>query len=143
MSQVTIVRTAIQTLDSGSIEYTGPKGVTRTVHPAAACVMGGKALASLKTAAVEVALKGAENGRYRAAADIMADAFPKIVKGFTDYVGLPWANRASFELFTGKVLAVGAGAKGYTKKQILARAIAAELTRTTFAPAQGEVVGEA
>ena len=122
--------TAIAALASHSdavVEYTGAKNATKTITATAAIVVGGKALSSLKSMAATVAVRQAEAGRYRAAAEILADAFPKVAKGFADYVGSPFASKAAMGLFVQKVQEAQPGAKGWTKKQLAARAILADL----------------
>lgn len=126
---------AIATIDfnSHAVTYAGAKGVEKSMHVVASIIVGGKALKACRDVAIVAAIKAAENGRYRAAADVLADAFPKAAKGFIEYVGSPWANKAAFELFLTKLDAVQKPAgKDWTKKQLAARDMLAAL-RPMFA----------
>lgn len=132
--------------NDGLVAFTGTKGLARNVTPTAAIVMGGKALASLKSQAGVIAVSAAGAGRYRAAAEILADAFPKVAKGFEAFCNTaPWANKNAMCTFVTAVSNAPAGKNGYTKKQLAARAMLGELqTSLNVAPvAQGEVVATA
>ncbi len=128
---------------TGLVDFTGLKGQARSVTPTAAIVMGGKALASLKSQAGVIAVSAAGGGRYRAAAEILADAFPKVAKGFESLCNTqPWANKNAMCTFVTAVANAPAGSKGYTKKQLAARAMLTELQAALNVnpAAQGEVV---
>jgi hypothetical protein len=130
--------------NNGLVSYETAKGA-KHVTPTAALAIGGKALAGLKSQAGSIAVAGVKAGRYRAAAEILADAFPKVAKGFESfYNAAPWKDKAAMGVFVNAVINAPAGAKGYTKKQLSARAMLGELQSTLgLSPvAQGEVVAE-
>jgi hypothetical protein len=58
---------------------------------------------------------------YRAAADILAAAFPSVGKGFDKLVGTPWANKSSMGSFLKAIERAEPGKNGYTAKQQQAR----------------------
>ena len=136
--------TAIATIDfnSHAVTYAGPKGVEKSIHVVSSIIVGGKALKACRDVAIVAAIKAAENGRYRAAADVLADAFPKAAKGFIEYVGTPWASKFTFAMFLIKIDAVLPGAKGWTKKQLTARDMLAALRPAFADKADAETVNE-
>ena len=136
--------TAIATIDfnSHAVTYAGPKGVEKSIHVVSSIIVGGKALKACRDVATVAAVKAAESGRYRAAADVLSDAFPKAAKGFAEYVGSPWANKAAFTLFLTKIDAVQPGTKGWTKKQVTARDMRTALRPTFADKANVETVNE-
>lgn len=136
--------TAIATIDfnSHAVTYAGPKGVEKSIHVVSSIIVGGKALKACRDVAIIAAIKAAEGGRYRAAADVLSDAFPKAAKGFVEYVGSPWANKATFTLFLTKIDAAMPGPKGWTKKQLTARDMLAALRPAFADKAEAETVNE-
>ena len=90
----------------------------------AALFKGGAALKALKDHALLIAANKAANGRYRAAADILAVAFPKQHKAFVGFLNCePWANASKLSLFIEKCEAADVPAKGWSAKQHSARAL--------------------
>lgn len=88
----------------------------------AALFKGGAALKALKDVALQVAGNKAAAGRYRAAADILAVAFPKQYKAFTAFLACePWANASKMALFLEKCEQAEPGKNGWTAKQHAAR----------------------
>lgn len=136
---------AIATIDfnSHAVTYAGAKGVEKSIHVVSSIIVGGKALKACRDVAIVAAIKAAESGRYRAAADVLADAFPKAAKGFIEYVGTPWANKATFTLFLTKLDAVQKPAgKDWTKKQLTARDMLAALRPLFADKVESETVNE-
>jgi len=90
----------------------------------AALFKGGQALKALKDVALQVAGNKAASGRYRAAADILAVAFPKQHKAFVGFLNCePWANSSKMCLFIEKCEQAEPGKNGWTAKQQSARAL--------------------
>jgi len=90
----------------------------------AALFKGGAALRALKDHALQIAGNKAASGRYRAAADIMAVAFPKQHKAFTSFLNCePWANSSKMCLFIEKCETADVPTKGWSAKQLSARAL--------------------
>ena len=90
----------------------------------AALFKGGQALKALKDVALQVAGNKAASGRYRAAADILAVAFPKQHKAFVGFLNCePWANASKMSLFIEKCEAAEPGKNGWNAKQQSARAL--------------------
>ena len=90
----------------------------------AALFKGGAALKQLKDQALLSAANKAASGRYRAAADIIAVAFPKQHKAFVGFLSCePWANASKMSLFLEKCEDATAGKNGWTAKQHSARAL--------------------
>lgn len=90
----------------------------------AALFKGGAALKALKDVALQVAGNKAANGRYRAAADILAVAFPKEHKAFVGFLNCePWANASKMCLFVEKCEVAKPGKSGWSAKQLSARAL--------------------
>lgn len=137
----------VQSFDHALVAFDGPKGTTRQVHAAAAVLMGGKALAKLKEVASTVALNQAVAGRYRAAADIIANAFPKVAKSVHTFFEVELhANKRIFATFVEHVAKAQPGKAGWTKKQLVARELVNALVphvAPDLAPVAGEVVAEA
>lgn len=124
--------------------YTDAKGRNLSISAEGAIIKGGKTLMGMmKDAALESALTKAVNGKYRAAADILSVAFPKVGKAAESLLGNVWANKTNMATLISAALRVEAGAKGFSEKQLQARALATALvTLPAFAdcaPA-GEVI---
>lgn len=138
------MNTALATIDfnSHAVTFAGAKGVEKSMHVVSSIIVGGKALKATRDLAIIGAIRGAENGRYRAAADVLADAFPKAAKGFVEYIGTPWASKVVFTLFLAKIDAVQPGAKGWTKKQLTARDMLAALRPVFADKTEAETVNE-
>ena len=114
----------------------------------AALFKGGAALAALKDVALDVALTKATNGRYRAACDILAVAFPAQDKAFNRvFKADPWANKADMASYIRAMRLAEPGKSGtFSKKQEAARALLSCLEALPAFKAeaiQGDVVGEA
>lgn len=110
----------------------------------AALFKGGQALKALKDVALQSAGNKAASGRYRAAADIIAVAFPKQHKAFVQFLNCePWANASKFALFIEKCEQAEAGKNGWTAKQLSARSLMAALRQAVPALAADRGVIEA
>ena len=88
-----------------------PKAITQI--PAEMVV----ALASLKDKVMMAAGQKAANGKYRAAADILATAFTAQSKAFDKLIGTPWANKAAMTSYLAALERAEPGKNGFTKKQ--------------------------
>lgn len=123
MTEVTIFHA-----DTAAITFMDKKERTFSLAAEAALFKGGAALKALKDAALLSAANKAANGRYRAAADILAVAFPKQYKAFTGFLNCePWANASKLSLFIEKCEQATAPAKGWSAKQLSARALMAAM----------------
>lgn len=89
----------IFTTESVSITFTDKKGAAHSVSAEGALFKGGAALAALKDKVLLEAGNKAANGKYRAAADILAAAFGAASKSFEKLMGTPWANKALMASF--------------------------------------------
>jgi uncharacterized protein (DUF2132 family) len=107
--------------DSTAVVYFDKKGNHHELSAEGALFKGGAALASLKDLTMKAAGNKAANGKYRAAADILAAAFPSVGKGFDKLVGTPWANKSSMGSFLKAIERAEPGKNGYTTKQQQAR----------------------
>lgn len=136
----------IFTTESVALTFTDKKGSMHAITAEGACFKGGAAMAALKDHALESALIKATSGRYRAAADILAAAFPSIAKAGEKFTGTAlWANKASFVTFVTAILTATPKdeAKGWSAKQSSARMLCNAYIRAITpaeAPAQGDVV---
>ena len=114
---------AIFANDSAVVNYANKKGDQFTISTEGALFKGGMALRALKDTAMLSAAHKAESGRYRAAADILGAAFPSLTKAFDKFIGLPtWQSKTTMGLYLDKLEALDAPAKGWSKKQVEARA---------------------
>lgn len=121
------------------VTFSDKKGNLHGITAEGALFKGGAALAALKDAALEGALMKAGNGRYRAAADILAAAFPSIGKAADKLIGTTWANKSSMGALINACLRAEPGKNGYSKKQAEARMLANALMHLpAFAPAAAE-----
>lgn len=140
MSNVTIFNAE----STNVLLYTDAKGRSLSISAEGAIIKGGKTLMGmLKDAALESALTKAANGKYRAAADILSVAFPKVGKAAESLLGNVWANKTNMATLVAGALRAEAGSKGYTANQLKARALAQALRQlpafADCAPA-GEVI---
>lgn len=141
MSNVTIFNAE----STNVLVYTDAKGRSLSISAEGAIIKGGKTLMGMmKDAALESALTKAANGKYRAAADILAVAFPKVGKAAESLLGTVWSNKTSMATLIKAALLVSPSAtKGYSEKQLKARALAEALCKlpafADCAPA-GEVI---
>ena len=103
------------------VAYSDKKGNTHELSAEGALFKGGAALAALKDATMQAAGNKAANGKYRAAADVLAAAYPSLAKAFDKIVGTPWANKSSMASFLGAIERAEPGKNGYTAKQLQAR----------------------
>jgi hypothetical protein len=136
------------------IDNTGDRLVTftsgkseGTLSAEAALFKGGAALNALKDAALEVALSKAVNGRYRAACDILAVAFPSQDKAYSKlFKALPWSSKAEMGSYIRAMRLAEPGKSGeWNKKQVAARALLScleALPAFKVEAVEGEVVGE-
>lgn len=108
---------------SGVTNYYDAKGIQHELATEAALFKGGAALAAVKDDALDSALAKAANGKYRAAADILAVAFPSTHKKFTSlFKAAPWANKAEMASYIGAMENAEPGKSGeWNKKQCAAR----------------------
>lgn len=134
--------------NASAIAFTDKKGNTLAMSPEGALFKGGAALTALKDAVLMSAGSKAANGKYRAAADILATAFPSHTKGFEKFVGTAWANKVSFMSYMASIEGATAPKNGYSKRQIVAldfiRALRVSIPETSgravAATDSGEVV---
>ena len=114
---------AIFANDSAVVNYANKKGDQFTISTEGALFKGGMALRALKDTAMLSAAHKAESGRYRAAADILGAAFPSLTKAFDKFIGLPtWQSKTTMGLYLDKLEALDEPNKGWSKKQLEARA---------------------
>lgn len=126
--------------DSAVVSYTNKKGDNFTTSVEGALFKGGQALNGLKDAAMLSAFHKAENGKYRAASDILTAAFPSMGKAFEKFMGLEtWASKTTMGLYLDKLEAMRPTneVKGFTAKQVKAREFIGQL-RTIKALARAE-----
>jgi hypothetical protein len=110
--------------DNSVVSYENKKGDQFSVTPEGALFKGGAALRAYKDMAKASAFHKAENGKYRAASDILGAAFPSMAKAFEKFIGLPtWQSKTTMALYLDKLEAMRPtnDAKGFTKKQLEAR----------------------
>lgn len=110
--------------DTSVIAYQNKKGDQFSITPEGALFKGGAALRAYKDAGLQSAYHKAENGKYRAAADILGAAFPSMAKAFEKFIGLPtWQSKTTMALYLDKLEAMRPTneAKGWSKKQSEAR----------------------
>lgn len=110
---------------SGLVTFVDTKGNGHELTGEAALFKGGAALAALKDTALDLALAKAHNGKYRAAAEILAVAFPSTHKAFAKlYKAQPWVNKAEFSSYLLAMENAEPGKSGeWNKKQQAARAL--------------------
>lgn len=106
--------------NAGAVSFTNKKGDMFAISAEGALFKGGAALASLKDLVLRAAGDKAANGKYRAACDIIATAFPAHTKGFEKFVGTSWANKANFLAYLNSVELATMPKNGYSKKQLAA-----------------------
>lgn len=94
---------AVFSADAVAITFKDKKGAEHSVSAEGALFKGGAALAALKDKVLMEAGNKAANGKYRAAADILAAAFSATAKSFEKLVGTPWANKAAMTAFLGAI----------------------------------------
>ena len=99
------------------VAYSDKKGNTHELTAEGALFKGGAALASLKDKVMMAAGQKAANGKYRAAADILATAFTAQSKAFDKLIGTPWANKAAMTSYLAALERAEPGKNGFTKKQ--------------------------
>lgn len=110
--------------DNSVVSFENKKGDQFSVTPEGALFKGGAALRAYKDMAKSSAFHKAENGKYRAASDILTAAFPAMGKAFEKFIGLPtWQSKTTMALYLDKLEAMRPtnDAKGFTKKQLEAR----------------------
>ena len=115
---------ALFTADTSVISYENKKGDQFSITPEGALFKGGAALRAYKDAGLQSAYHKAENGKYRAASDILGAAFPSMAKAFEKFIGLPtWQSKTTMALYLDKLEAMRPTneAKGFSKKQLEAR----------------------
>jgi hypothetical protein len=110
--------------DTSVVSYENKKGEQFSITPEGALFKGGAALRAYKDAGLQSAYHKAENGKYRAASDILSAAFPSMAKAFEKFIGLPtWQSKTTMALYLDKLEAMRPTneAKGFSKKQLEAR----------------------
>lgn len=110
----------ILTAECVAITFKDKTGNNHSMSAEGALFKGGAALAALKDKVLLEAGSKAANGKYRAAADILAAAFGSTAKEFEKLLGTPWANKAamcSFLCAIERVAAERAAAGKLTAKQ--------------------------
>jgi hypothetical protein len=108
--------------DHSVVSYQNKKGDEFHISTEGALFKGGVALRALKDTAMLSAAHKAENGKYRAAADILGTAFPSMAKAFEKFIGLPtWQSKTTMALYLDKLEAIEVPPKGWSKKQVEAR----------------------
>ena len=113
---------SIFSADTSVVSYENKKGDQFTISTEGALFKGGIALRALKDTAMLSAAHKAENGKYRAAADILGAAFPSLTKAFDKFIGLPtWQSKTTMGLYLDKLEALDVPTKGWSKKQVEAR----------------------
>lgn len=117
MTQVTVFAA-----DSALIAFADKKGNAHEMSAEGALFKGGAALAALKDKVMLEAGHKAANGKYRAAADILAAAFPSVAKGFEKLIGTPWANKSAMTSYLAAIERAEPSKNGYTVKQVAALA---------------------
>lgn len=105
-----------------SINFADKKGNQHTLSAEGALFKGGAALAALKDKVLMEAGNKAANGKYRAAADILATAFPALSKSFDKIIGTPWANKSAMSSYLSALERADAPRNGFTAKQVQAQA---------------------
>ena len=106
-----------------AVVYNTKKGDVMSTSPEGALFKGGAALASLKDAALDSAMSKAANGRYGPAVDILESAFPRISAAVRTLHGMPGMNKFNFACLLSGIENAPEGAKGFSKKQLVARAM--------------------
>lgn len=133
--------------DAGALTFADKKGSLHSITAEGALFKGGAALAALKDAALEAALIKAQNGRYRAAADVLTAAFPAIGKAADKLIGTTWANKSTMGTLVNAILRAEPGKSGeFSKKQSEARMLAnalAQLPAFRVEPEKAEVIENA
>lgn len=146
MNQLSVIQSATET-----VAFNTAKGL-QSISTEAALFKGGAALASLKDLALEVAFSKAAAGRYRAACDILAVAFPVRHKEYAKlFKNDPWANKTEMASYLLAMEGAKPGKSGeWNKKQIAARTLLAAMrnlpafkTEATPANVVAEATGEA
>lgn len=127
---------------SGLVAFADKKGVAHEITAEGALFKGGNALAALKDAATDLALAKAHNGKYRAAFDIIADAFPSQYRAYSKlFKAEAWANKTEFACFVGAMENAQPGKNGWTKKQTAARDMLSALRGIpAFARSESEAI---
>ena len=103
--------------ESTAVVYFDKKGNHHELSAEGALFKGGAALASLKDLTMKAAGNKAANGKYRAAADILAAAFTAQSKAFDKLIGTPWANKAAMTAYLAALERAEPGKNGFSKKQ--------------------------
>lgn len=110
--------------DNSVVSFENKKGEQFSITPEGALFKGGAALRAYKDTAMMSAFHKAENGKYRAASDILTAAFPSMGKAFEKFIGLPtWQSKTTMALYLDKLEAMRPTneVKGWSKKQAEAR----------------------
>ena len=113
--------------DNAIVSYNDKKGANHQLSAEGALFKGGAALRALKDVAMLSAHSKAEAGRYRSASDILAGAFPTVARSVDNVVGTPWANKSTMGTFLMALDRAKEPAKGWSKKQVEARAFISAL----------------
>lgn len=123
--------------DNAIVSFDDKKGRTHQLSAEGALFKGGAALRALKDVAMLSAHSKAEAGRYRSASDILSAAFPSTARAVDKVIGTPWANKSAMGTFLMALERADEPAKGWSKKQVEARAfISALRALDAFKPEQ-------
>ena len=125
-----------------AVTFKDKKGAEHSVTAEGALFKGGAALAALKDKVLLEAGNKAANGKYRAAADILAAAFSATAKKFENLCGTPWANKTSMKSFLDAIeraAAERAAAGKLTAKQAQAMTFVKALRTIPSLAAEGAV----
>jgi hypothetical protein len=118
MTQVTVFAPE----SSALIIYVDKKsGNDKSLSAEGALFKGGAALAALKDSAIDSAFTKARNGKYRAAAEIIGVAFPRVQKACNTLLGDAFTNKTSMKSFLAGVELAEEPAKGWSAKQVNAK----------------------
>lgn len=106
-----------------TVDYTDKKGRVHGLTVEGAMFGPSAAVAAARSEAVQSATVKAAHGKYRAAAEILAGAFPTKARAFEKFHGEEpaWANKARFTAFVLGVATATQGKNGWTAKQSEAR----------------------
>jgi hypothetical protein len=101
--QNTTSTVTIFSAEAVAVTFTDKKGAVQSISAEGALFKGGAALVALKDMVLLEAGNKAANGKYRAAADILAAAFSATTKSFEKLMGTPWTNKATMCAFLGAI----------------------------------------
>lgn len=142
MTQVAIFNPATTAI----IGFLNKKGETiqRTIE--GALFVGGAALNAIKDEAFVSAVKKAEIGRYRSAAEIIGAGYPSVYKAVENVVGTPWANKSTMlsllQAAERQIMRQHQDDKKFTKKHLAAKVMLGQLRAIDSLAQSGALVIE-